>query len=188
MVSHQPYLPFTLEELSSIRDPKVLDHWLHTKVRVLGHITLANQVCHTLTLNSLGEEIRTTLQVDFRQLEGHSLLKSGEIVQILGQVGFVEDRLWLQAHLVRDFHGVDPLRYHQAIKIQSRYCPLNVESKLESSSTGASDSLVHDRSKLPEELDSQLLEELFDLEFTNVPNAQVTNDINESIDLFEDEG
>lgn len=114
------------------------------------------------------------------------MLKSGEIVQILGQVGFVKDKLWLEAHIVRDFHGVDALKYHQAIKIQSRYCPLNVETKLEASLVGTADSGGHDQSKLPEELDSELLEELFQFDFTGPPGTQDSNEMNESVDLFED--
>ena len=94
-------------------------------------------------------------------------------VQILGEIQLNPDPV-LSAHIVRDFSGVDPEKYHRAIAVQVPFCPLNVNRKRKHS----------------EEEEFQFL--TCPTEFESEKNTEVTESkdknhekVNESSDIFD---
>ena len=61
-----PYLAFTVEEVSAACHLRSLSHWSNTKVRILGLVTKRNKETEVILLQSLGEELKTTIQVDIK--------------------------------------------------------------------------------------------------------------------------
>lgn len=114
-----------------------LDTWTHTRVRVFGQIAAAAAPSPRpgpWELLSLGEERRSRVPLDFALIPDQAAaLGVGAVVQLLGEV-----QLWptqargrtaiVQAHIARDFRGVDPALYHSAIEAQAPAVPRNVSA------------------------------------------------------------
>lgn len=82
-------------------------------------------------MQSQGEETVSTLIVDFSLVPEQKLqFHDGQLVQILGELCQEEsdDLKYIQAHIVRDFSGVDAKLYQEAIALQSPSCPKVVVS------------------------------------------------------------
>ena len=55
------------------------------------------------------------------------LLCISPLVQVLGDLRVnVERGPFITAHIIRNFDGVDPARYHAAVRLQAESVPLNV--------------------------------------------------------------
>ena len=61
-----PYLGFTLEEVRAACLLRSLSHWSNTKVRILGLVTKRDRKTDLIQLQSLGEEVKTLLEVDIK--------------------------------------------------------------------------------------------------------------------------
>jgi hypothetical protein len=70
--------------------------------------------------------------------EQQERLETGKWVQVLGEITVdCNGGPVIEAHIVRGFGGVDPVRYHEAVRLQAEACPLNVSRKRKiSSDTG----------------------------------------------------
>ena len=86
------------------------------------------------------------------------------------------------AQFARDFTGIDAARYHESVRLQAPFCPLNVKRVEEATLEDANDEAA--------EIDDSILEELFDDDeefeelIADLPDQG--QDPDGSKDLFED--
>ena len=122
------------------------------------------------------------------------LVDPGSIVQILGELEPHHDDesevtfSRVAAQFARDFTGIDAVRYHESVRIQAPFCPLNVKRVQDAPLENA---VVKDDAAI----DDSVLEELFDdddefedlvHDLSDQARASQQQDPDGSKDLFED--
>lgn len=124
-MQQQPYLPFTVEEASSVTS---LVHWSNSRARVVGRLVEWTAASGRGRLVAVGEGVLASLALCFSLVQDRvgGVLEVGSLLQVLGQLEVERETPVLKVHIVRQVKGLECSAHYRAVcRIQS-HLPCNI--------------------------------------------------------------